>query len=192
MTLVTTGLCESEVPSARAPGIGYILGQNEQACPAPPPSPGAGHPAAAESFVSGHDPETCVLESAGRVREGARCPCPALSHSPAMCVATLDSGSLPAPSPTLQTLLSDQAEAPALPWALPSMPQRGVLSHPPAWGSAGPGWGAEGGPVACSRARGSLGKRVFGASAGPPLSLHSWGCPKQNYTFNSSSSEINW
>ena len=26
----------------------------------------------------------------------------------------------------------------------------------------------------------------------PALSLHSWGCPKQNYTFNESSSEINW
>lgn len=24
------------------------------------------------------------------------------------------------------------------------------------------------------------------------VSPHSWGCPKQNYTFNGSSSEINW
>ena len=24
------------------------------------------------------------------------------------------------------------------------------------------------------------------------VSLHSWGCPKQNYSFNDSSSEINW
>ncbi|XP_019495865.1 PREDICTED: potassium channel subfamily T member 1 isoform X8 [Hipposideros armiger] len=30
------------------------------------------------------------------------------------------------------------------------------------------------------------------AAAGPALSLHSWGCPKQKYTFNESSSEINW
>lgn len=34
--------------------------------------------------------------------------------------------------------------------------------------------------------------RAPGGRAGPALCLHSWGCPKQNYTFNASSSEINW
>lgn len=53
------------------------------------------------------------------------------------------------------------------------------------------GESAPGGGVG-ARPPGSRGRGLFRGRAGPALSLHSWGCPKQNYTFNASSSEINW
>lgn len=94
---VTTGLWESEVPSVRAPGIGYILGQNEQACPARPPPQGPGIQRQRRALFLGGTQRRATPA----VRVGARCPCPALSHRPAVCVAAPDSGSLRAPSPTL-------------------------------------------------------------------------------------------
>lgn len=60
---------------------------------------------------------------------------------------------------------------------------------------AGPECGGEGG-LPCSLSpqqpwEGSL-RGLRGSAGRLCLPLCSWGCPKQNYTFNGSSSEINW
>lgn len=64
------------------------------------------------------------------------------------------------------------------------------LRRPSEMRGVGPGWWRGFPPY--SPQQPWKGTVLGGAVAGPALSLHSWGCPKQKYTFNESSSEINW